>query len=133
MPIDQEQTAIADQIERDEADEEPLTDEYLLARISQTYDHLDAVRRVVANLYAPLPQSRLALFDDRLPWSPPSQLAVRGLGVAFDHLDAVRTTLDAHRLMPYAQLTLVRSALIGAATTTWMLCPEDDEESWQRV
>jgi len=45
----------------------------------------------------------------------------------------VRVTLEARQVMPYAQLALIRSALIGAATTTWILAPEDDESSWQRA
>lgn len=113
--------------------EDEISEPQILKRIGATYRHIDAAKIVAASLYEPSSGSRLARFDSLLDWSAPSQLAMRGLSAAADHLDAVRLTLDARRLFPFAQLTLIRSALIGAATTAWMLSPADDDESWRRA
>lgn len=97
-------------------------------RIRSTFPTLDSWRTRTANAFHPQPGSPLALDDeDWKPWRL-SQLAFGGLGAAYDHLQAIRAHIDAHRLFPLATDTLLRGALLGAAQAVWMLAPEDQHE-----
>lgn len=103
----------------------PNDDAQLEALIRSTFSTLDDWHTALRELYTPPAGSVLATDDD--DWAPHrlSQVAVGALGSARDHLEAVRVHFDAKAFFPYAQSTLVRSALIAAAEAVWVLAPED--------
>lgn len=77
--------------------------------------------------YVPMAGSALAADDNDWPYMPVSQVAWIGLGGAADHLDAIKRQLTNRPipLHPYAQLTLCRSALVGACQAVWVLSPDN--------
>lgn len=110
---------------------------------SVTSSPLDSIRATFpsldtwgARLAIPLPPpagSELSVDDLDWPWVPVSQVAAIGLGGARDHLQAVRVHLDVGQLFPFAQLTLIRGALIGGAQAAWVLAPTDRERRTERA
>lgn len=56
---------------------------------------------------------------------PVSEIARHGLQAAADHLSAVRLHIEASRPFVFSDLTLCRSALLGAATAVWVLVPDE--------
>lgn len=101
------------------------TDEEALAAIESTYDTLPHWFARLRSTYVPHPKSDLAIDDADWPYMPVSQVAWVGLAGAADHLDAVRDLLAGGKLFSFAQLTLCRSALVGAAQAVWVLAPDD--------
>ena len=81
----------------------------------------------------PQPGTDLALDDEDWPYFPPSTVAWTGLGSATDHLDAIRRHINIGSMFPIADLTLCRSALIGAAQAVWTLAPDDKPTRLLRV
>ncbi|MFD3430921.1 hypothetical protein [Nocardia fluminea] len=94
--------------------------------ISDTFAELDRWR-AAESPFTPGSGSELLGDDDDWPSEPLSETAHRGLEVATDHLQAVRVHLDPSsglpELFPYAQVTLCRTALVGAAQAAWLLAP----------
>lgn len=106
----------------------------MLAEVQATFPALDRWHDALTVLYRPNPGTDLALDDAAWPYMPTSQLAIMGLGSARDHLQAVRVHLEAGETFPYAQSTLIRGALVGAAQAAWVLSPSERqvrvERSW---
>jgi hypothetical protein len=73
----------------------------------------------------PARESELATDDKDWPWWSISQLAVSGLAAGREHLGAVRDHLERSEPYPFADGTLLRTAMLGAATAVWMLTPDD--------
>jgi hypothetical protein len=53
--------------------------------------------------------------------------------VAADHLDAIRCHLNSKHLFALADLTICRSALVGASQAVWILAPNDRNERLRRA
>lgn len=100
-------------------------EELHLAAIEGTFSELNSWRTTVESGFEPVPGSELALDDEDWPPWPLSQLATASIGMAFDHLDAIRHTVETRHFFPMAQVTLVRGGLIGAAQGVWLLAPAD--------
>lgn len=100
-----------------------------LNMIRATWPELDQWRLALRSVFIPTAGSELARDNLAFPPAPTSEVARLGLAVASDHLQAVRIHLDrpeGHvQVFPFAQLTLCRSALIGAAQAVWVLAPDD--------
>lgn len=96
-------------------------------QIARTYPTLDEWREVVASGFVPSAGSALAEDDEHWPYWSLTEMTNVGLAAAFDHLDAVRTTIEAHRVFPMAQTSLLRAGLIGAAQSVWLLESPDPE------
>jgi hypothetical protein len=103
-----------------------------LEQIRATFPMLDSWGGALANSFVPTAGSELSIDDMDWPPVPVSQVAVMGLGSARDHLHAVRVHIDAGQLFPFAQSTLIRGALVGAAQAVWVLSPEDRDERIER-
>jgi hypothetical protein len=98
----------------------------------------DRVRATFLNLYRwglrlahpfiPEPGSELADDDADWRWMPVSQVAVTSMGAARDHLQAVRVHVDAGEFFPFAQQTLLRTAMLAAAQAVWVLAPDQRPE-----
>lgn len=111
--------------------------------LMDTVDHGKLIRSTFAELdrwiesmaVAFVPAAGSALHEDDLDWPtlPVSQLAHVGLAVAADHLDAIRCHIDARHLFAFADLTICRSALVGASQAVWLLAPEDRAERLTRA
>lgn len=82
--------------------------------------------------YIPPSPSELATDDLDWPGFPASQIAWSGLAAAADHLNAIRRHVEVRTLFASAHLTLVRSALVGAAQCVWVLGPSDPGERVSR-
>lgn len=95
------------------------------AALRSTFDTLDEWLELSNAAFIPTAGSDLEEDDRDLPWLPLSQLAHVGLQGAADHMDAVRDHITAKHLYAVADLTLSRSALIGAAEAVWLLAPDD--------
>lgn len=96
------------------------------AQIRQTFADLDAWGARLRNVYRPAPGSDLAEDDLDWPVLPVSQVAIAGMGAARDHLQAVRIHLDVKppEVFPFAQGTLLRTAMLSAAQAVWVLAPD---------
>lgn len=94
-------------------------------RIRSTFDELDQWRKMMTQAFTPSAGGALHLDDQDWPTLPVSQLAHVGLAVAADHLDAIRCHLDASHLFALADLTICRSALVGASQAVWILAPNE--------
>jgi hypothetical protein len=104
-----------------------------LAMIRSTFPVLDEWHASLSQPLVPDPGSELA--RDDLDWPPVrlSQVAAMGLGSARDHLHAVRVLIEARQLSPFAQLTLIRAGLVGAAQAVWVLSPDARAERLSRA
>lgn len=98
-----------------------------LAAIETTFDTVTHWFERLRATYVPMAGSALAADDTDWPYMPVSQVAWVGLAGAADHLDAIRHQLTSRPIPihPYAQLTLCRSALVGACQAVWVLAPDD--------
>jgi len=95
------------------------------AIIRRTFADLDRWRLLARNGWTPAPGSALAVDDEDWPWWPLSQLAVAGLAAGRDHIGAVQGHLERGEPFPFADGTLLRSGMLGAATAVWLLAPND--------
>lgn len=93
-----------------------------------TFPTLDDWRDRLGTVYTPQPGSELAADDADWPALPLSQVAVGSMGAAKDHLQAVRVLIEAREVFPYAQASLVRTALLSAGQAVWLLAPDDRAE-----
>ncbi len=50
------------------------------------------------------------------------------MAAANDHLQAVHVHIEARQLFPFAQASLVRTAMLSAAQAVWVLAPDDRHE-----
>ena len=100
-----------------------MTDDEIEAIIAATYPALDKWSERLVSPFYPTAGSALAVDDTDWPPRPLTQVAASSLGAANDHLQAVRTTLLARQLFPFATGTLIRGALIASAQATWVLAP----------
>lgn len=109
-----------------------MSDEHYEA-IRGTYPDLDRWGQRVAAPYRPQPGSDLA--DDDADWSslPLSQVAVSSIAAARDHLQAVRIHLEVRQVFPFAQASLLRTALLSAAQAVWLLAPADRDQRIERA
>ena len=96
------------------------------AQIRATFADLDAWGVRLRTVYRPAPGSDLAADDLDWPVLPVSQVAIAGMGSARDHLQAVRVHLDLDlpEVFPFAQGTLLRTAMLSAAQAVWVLAPD---------
>lgn len=104
----------------------------MLSKLQKTYSFLDRWHAELRNHFTPLSGSPLAMDDTDWPVVPVSQVAWMGLGSARDHLQAVRVHLEDGEVFPFAQLTLIRAALLGASQAVWVLSPEASDERIMR-
>ncbi|QFZ20367.1 hypothetical protein [Saccharothrix syringae] len=71
------------------------------------------------------PGSSLAADDQAFPSPPASTIVYNGLVTAVEHLDYLRTALQATgRIYPAANYTVLKSAPTGAAQAVWVLAPQ---------
>lgn len=95
------------------------------AVVRGTFRSLDGWR-AAPGPFRPGPGSEL--MEDDYDWRPfgVSQVAWTGLSAALDHLQAVRSHVDAATPshFPQAHLTLCRTALVGASVAVWVLAPD---------
>jgi hypothetical protein len=101
------------------------TEERALAAIESTFDTLSHWFERLGTPYIPESNSTLEADDLDWPFMPVSQVAWVGLAGAADHLDAIRHQIISRRLFSFAQLTLCRSALVGASQVVWVLVPDN--------
>jgi hypothetical protein len=87
----------------------------------------------LAHPFVPTPGSELPEDDSDWQWTPVSQVAFTGMGAARDHLQAVRVHIEAGELFPFAQQTLLRTAILSAAQGVWVLAPDDRAERLSRA
>ncbi len=108
-----------------------MTDDWdAYQRVGSTWVVMDRWRARLTEPFVPSPGSELALDDEDWPPMPVSQVAWQGLGSAAMHLHGLRLHLDVTppqkpELVPFAQLSLARGALVGAAQAVWVLSPPD--------
>lgn len=93
--------------------------------IESTFDTLSQWFQRLGSPYIPETDSVLGADDLDWPFMPVSQVAWVGLAGAADHLDAIRQQIIGRRLYSFAQLTLCRSALVGASQAVWVLAPDE--------
>jgi hypothetical protein len=105
----------------------------MLERLCATFPTLDEWGVTLATSFVPAEGSALAVDDRDWVPVPVSQVAVMGLGSARDHLHAVRVLIEARQLFPFAQSTLIRGAVIGAAQAVWVLEPDGRELRLERA
>lgn len=114
-----------------------MTEQQALAKVAATWPELDAWRDRFNAPFSPAAGSDLAHDDSDWPPQPISQVAWHGLASATMHLHAIRFHLDSRvrppELIPFAQMTLGRSALIGATQAVWVLSPDDPAERVMRA
>lgn len=103
------------------------------SRVRETFPDLYRWGLRLAHPFVPAPGSELAEDDSDWRWTPVSQVAFTGMGAARDHLQAVRVHIEAGELFPFAQQTLLRTAILAAAQGVWVLAPNDREERLRRA
>uniref|UniRef100_A0A5Q5BH26 Uncharacterized protein n=2 Tax=unclassified Mycobacterium TaxID=2642494 RepID=A0A5Q5BH26_MYCSS len=110
-----------------------MDDHELETRIRSTFGVLD--HWLTSMRHAFIPNVGSALHEDDQDWPPlpVSQLAHVGLAVATDHLDAIRCHLNSKHLFALTDLTICRSALVGASQAVWILAPADRNERLERA
>jgi len=104
-----------------------------LEQLRRTFPTLDEWGVALASAFRPEGGSALSADDTDWVPVPVSQVAVMGLGSARDHLHAVRVLIEARQLFPFAQSTLIRGAVIGAAQAVWVLAPDDRKVRLERA
>ena len=97
-------------------------------RVRETFPDLYRWGLRLAHGFVPEPGSELAEDDADWKWMPVSQVAFAGIGAARDHLQAVRIHVEAGEYFPFAQQTLIRTAMLAAAQAVWVLAPDDRAE-----
>lgn len=110
-----------------------MDDRELESRMRSTFAELDQWLASAARVFIPTVGSPLHEDDQDWPTLPVSQLAHVGLAVAADHLDAIRCHLNALHLFALADLTICRSALVGASQAVWLLAPGDRPDRLARA
>jgi hypothetical protein len=104
-----------------------------LQSIRDTYPDLDRWRARSAQVEEPQAGSELD-GDARIwPGFPPHQVARVALISAVQHLNLVRTSIEAKELFPIALPTALRGALLGAARGVWLLAPDSGRDRQQRA
>jgi hypothetical protein len=99
-------------------------------KIRSTFDQVGTWHRTP--VFVPTVGSQLRADDDAWPYMSISQLSKVGLDVAAEHLHASRVLIDAGELLPFAHRSLLRTALVGAAQTVWLLAADDGAERTRR-
>lgn len=106
-----------------------LSEQEYLRSITRWLLRLDSWRNWVSNEEWSTPAEFSELANDdaaNVWWSPPSQIVASSIGVAVDHLQAIRILVVENRqLFPFAVQTLARPALIGASQAVWILSDND--------
>jgi hypothetical protein len=110
-----------------------MNDRELESRIRSTFGEVDQWLGLAAEAFIPTAGSTLHDDDRDWPTMPVSQLAHVGLAVAADHLDAIRCHVDARHSFALADLTICRSALVGASQAVWILAPDERSERLTRA
>jgi hypothetical protein len=95
------------------------------ALIRGTFTDLETWRLRAHHEWLPDPNTELAADDEDWPWWRLSQLAVAGLAAGREHLSAVTYHLSRGEAFPFADRTLVRTAILGGAQAVWLLTPDD--------
>ena len=101
-----------------------------LAEVVETFDQLLTWGSRVSRSFAPPPGSILATDDTVFPPMSTSDVAWQALCAAQDHLKGFRAwVLSAEQtgLFPIATFSLLRGALVGGSTATWVLSSDDRE------
>ncbi len=106
-------------------------------KVRETWTRLDHWRARLSAGFYPADGSDLAEDDTDWPPKPVSQVAWVGLASAVMHLHGMRLHLDSPvgrrpELVPFAQLSLGRGALIGAAQAVWVLSSDERETRLRR-
>lgn len=114
------------------ANEHSMSDAEMVDAVRSTFLTLDQWRDRLASASSPPAWSVLGELDATWPYLPPSQMALFGLGVAREHLHAIRKLLESRELFPSATSTLARTALVGAAQTVWCLESPDQATRLRR-
>ena len=109
-----------------------MSDHEMVDAVRSTFPTLDRWRDRLACASSPPVWSVLGELDATWPYLPPSQMALFGLGVAREHLHAIRKLLESKELFPSATSTLARTALVGAAQTVWCLESPDQATRLRR-
>lgn len=109
----------------------------LEAVIRATFSTLDRWRQI-REPFTPLSGSELARDDEDWKHFGVSQVAWTGFTVASENLQAIRAHIDVQKpnrpnLFAFAHQTLARTALVGSATTVWVLAPEDRAKRIERA
>lgn len=104
-----------------------MDDEAIEAKVRSTFPTLQDWKR--QRFPTPWPELGSELHDDDQDWSAlrVSEVARRGLQAATDHLLALRLHVIENQPFAFADMTLCRSALLGAATAVWVLVPPEPE------
>lgn len=104
-----------------------------LQSIRATYPDLDRWRARSGQVEEPQVGSELH-GDARIwPGFPPHQVARVALVSAVQHLNLVRTSIEAKEIFPIATPTALRGALLGAARGAWLLAPDSRDDRQQRA
>lgn len=103
-----------------------------LELIEQTFPDLDRWQARGARVHLPEPGSELASDDVDWPPFPTTQVAVSGLGLATDHLLAIRHIVQTRHSFVGAEMSLARAALVGSAQAVWVLAPDDQSVRLER-
>lgn len=83
-------------------------------------------------LFEPNVGAELRADDDEWPYMAASQMAKSGLDVAAEHLFTIRTLIDAGEILPMAFRSILRTALVGATQSVWLLAPDPQDERSRR-
>jgi hypothetical protein len=103
------------------------------SRVRETFPDLYRWGLRLAHPFVPAPGTELAEDDNDWRWTPVSQVAFAGMGAARDHLQAVRVHIEADEFFPFAQQTLLRTAILAAAQGVWVLAPDERLERLRRA
>lgn len=100
-------------------------------QIVATFEQIDVWSRTP--LFTPNVGAELRGDDDEWPWMATSQLAKVGLDVAAEHFKAIVVLIKSNVPFTFAFRSILRTALVGATQSVWLLAPDDREERARRL
>jgi hypothetical protein len=107
------------------------TEEAADRRIRATFGQVDLWRRTP--LFVPIVGAELRADDAEWPYLATSQLAKVGLDVAAEHLHVIQVLVEAGQILPFSYRSVLRTALVGATQTVWLLAPDRVEDRATRT
>ncbi len=99
-------------------------------KIRETFDQVAIWHRTP--LFEPSVGAELRADDDEWPYMAASQMAKSGLDVAAEHLFTIKTLVEAGEVLPMAFRSILRTALVGATQSVWLLAPDEQTERSRR-